>query len=195
MEMILASASPRRARLLADLGLTFRIVPSAFNERHPKRPAEPARLAEALALGKAREVADRLGSGLVIGADTIVILDGLILEKPENAEDAHQMLRALSGKWHLVYTGIALVRAESADTRLSHACTRVKFRDLTETEIEAYVNSGDPMDKAGAYGIQGLGAILVEKIEGCYTNVVGLPLSRLVCMLRDWGIDPLEPWK
>lgn len=147
---------------------------------------------EALALGKAREVAGRLGHGLVIGADTVVILSGATLEKPADAAEAREMLAALSGRWHEVYTGLALVDGLTGIARIGHERTRVKFRRLLPGEIEAYVGSGEPLDKAGAYGIQGLGAVLVERIEGCYTNVVGLPLARLISMLREFGVEVLK---
>lgn len=186
--LILASASPRRAELLAGLGLAFQVVPSDFSERHEGRPRDPRRLVEALSLGKAREVAERLGAGLVLGADTVVILSGKTLEKPADAVEAERMLKLLSGRWHDVYTGVALVRAPAGPIRVGHVRTRVKFRRLAPSEISAYVKTGEPMDKAGAYGIQGLGATLVERVEGCYTNVVGLPLAKLVTMLREFGV-------
>ena len=186
-ELILASASPRRAELLRMLGLTFRVVPSGFEERHEGRTGDPARLVKALALGKAEEVAAEVGRGLVLGADTVVILAGGILEKPADPAGARAMLQRLSGRWHEVYTGVALLEAERKEFRVGHERTRVKFRRLDPEEIEAYIRTGEPLDKAGAYGIQGLGAILVERIEGCYTNVVGLPLTRVALMLREFG--------
>lgn len=186
-ELILASSSPRRADLLRGLGLSFRIVPSGFEERHQGRTRDPARFVETLALGKAEEVAGKVGRGLVLGADTIVILAGEILEKPADPAEAREMLSRLSGRWHEVYTGVALVEAEGMASLVGHERTRVKFRRLEAEEIEAYVRTGEPLDKAGAYGIQGLGAILVERIEGCYTNVVGLPLTRVALMLREFG--------
>ena len=192
MDLILASSSPRRSDLLAGLGLRFEAVPSRFPEQHEGRPGDPARLVEALALGKAREVADRLGRGLVLGADTVVIRDGEILEKPADAAEAGKMLAILAGRWHEVYTGLALVAPVTGNCLVEHERTRVKFRHLTPHEIEAYVQTGEPLDKAGAYGIQGLGAVLVERIEGCYTNVVGLPLARLAVMLREFGLEVLR---
>ncbi|NLG84394.1 MAG: septum formation inhibitor Maf [Firmicutes bacterium] len=188
-ELILASSSPRRAALLSGLGLTFRVVPSSFEERHEgARPEDPTRLVESLALGKAREVAERIGHGLVLGADTVVILAGEILEKPLDAAEARRMLVKLSGRWHEVYTGVAVVAAEEGRFRVAHERTRVKFRRLAPEEIEAYVRTGEPMDKAGAYGIQGRGALLVERIHGCYTNVVGLPLVKTALLLREFGL-------
>ena len=187
-ELVLASVSPRRAELLAVLGLDFRVVPSLFSEDHAERPAEPIGLVESLALGKAAEVAARMQKALVIGADTIVTLAAKILEKPRDEQEARDMLRMLSGRWHRVYTGVALVETDSGRSAIAHECTRVKFRPLAEDEIGAYAATGEPLDKAGAYGIQGRGAVLVERIEGCYTNVVGLPMARLAVMLREFGV-------
>jgi len=128
----------------------------------------------------------------VLGADTVVIHAGATLEKPGDAAEARKMLAVLAGEWHEVYTGLALVEPVSGNSLVEHERTRVKFRHLPPDEIEAYVRTGEPLDKAGAYGIQGLGAVLVERIEGCYTNVVGLPLARLAVMLREFGLDVLR---
>ena len=190
--LILASASPRRAALLAGLGLDFRVEPSLFEERHTDRPTDPAALVETLALGKARDVARRYSTGLVLGADTVVIQDGTAFEKPADAREARSMLSRLAGRWHVVYTGVALADAATAAYRVGHEKTRVKFRSLTPDEIEAYVATGEPLDKAGGYGIQGLGAVLIERIDGCYTNVVGLPMARLALMLKEFGINVLQ---
>ena len=192
-ELILASASPRRAELLAGLGLSFQVVPSAYEERHEDRPGDPAELVRTLAAGKAWEVARAAGRGLVLGADTVVILAGAVLEKPADTHEARKMLGALSGQWHEVYTGVALVEASACRSMIGHERTRVKFGNLTPAVIDAYVETGEPMDKAGAYGIQGRGAVLVERIDGCYTNVVGLPLSLLAAMLREFGLEVLQP--
>ncbi len=187
--LILASASPRRAELLAGLGLAFTVTPSLYVEQHENRPSAPEHLVELLALGKAQEVGRRLGHGLILGADTVVMRDGAVLEKPADPEDARRMLRRLSGGWHEVFTGLALCEAHTGRKSTGHERTRVKFRPLAPEEIDAYVRTGEPMDKAGAYGIQGMGAVLVERIEGCYSNVVGLPLARLALMLRDFGVE------
>lgn len=191
--LILASASPRRQALLAMLGLDFQVMVSSFEEKgQADRSASPADLVMATARGKAEEVF-RVTSGqpetaddLVIAADTIVVLDGSFLEKPASQEEARRMLRALSGRWHQVFTGLALFHHRKRIT----ACemTRVHFRPLTEAEISAYISTGEPMDKAGAYGIQGLGAILIDRIEGCFYNVMGLPVSRLALLLKEYGI-------
>ncbi|MGE5597932.1 MAG: Maf family protein [Bacteroidota bacterium] len=190
-ELILASTSPRRAALLRKLGIPFRVEPSDYSEQAGNRPGDPARLVEELAAGKAKEVSARLGRGLVLGADTVVALSGAVLEKPSDPEDARRMLAALSGRWHEVHTGLALIRADIMEVRTAHERTRVKFRTLLPGEIDAYVRTGEPMDKAGAYGIQGLGAALVERVDGCYTNVVGLPLACLISLLREGGIRVL----
>lgn len=186
-ELVLASASPRRAELVERLGIPFRVEPSRYLEQDGDRRGNPARLVEELALAKAKEVSTRLGRGFVLGADTVVVLDGAVLEKPSDPDDARRMLAMLAGRWHEVYTGLALIGADAAQARTAHERTRVKFRSLLPAEIEAYVRTGEPLDKAGAYGIQGFGAALVERVDGCYTNVVGLPLARLVSLLREGG--------
>lgn len=148
---------------------------------------------QSLALQKAQAVAAQHKDGLVLGADTVVVDAGSLLGKPQNTEEAAEMLRSLSGKWHQVMTAVALVDAN--DTKhewTSVEITNVKFRDLTEDDIAAYVATGESMDKAGAYGIQGYGALLVERIEGCYNNVVGLPLQLVAKGLRNWGINLYE---
>lgn len=189
MAIILASKSPRRRELLAQMGLTdFQIIP-AVGEEIVDPALEPPALSEALALHKAREVArDHASPGdLVIGADTIVVLDGQVLGKPRDADHALEMLTALSGRQHHVYTGVAVLRdgVELAE----HEDTEVHFRPLTRKEILRYIATGEPMDKAGAYGIQGQGALLVPCIRGDYSNVVGLPLCRLGRMLERFGIE------
>ena len=190
MGIILASQSPRRRALLEQIGLTgFQVIP-ARGEEDMGAHLPPERLVEALALAKAREVAAGAApEDIVIGADTVVTLDGQVLGKPHSAEEAAQMLRALSGRRHRVYTGLAVLRG--AQELVEHEATAVRFRDLTEREISAYVASGEPMDKAGAYGIQGLGALLVEGIEGDYSSVVGLPVCRLGRMLAQLGVPVL----
>lgn len=189
-DIILASASPRRRELLAQTGIKFRIVPSDFDEA-AVAVAGPQTLAETLARGKAHDVADRLESGVVIGADTIVVRDGEVLGKPHDDADAARMLTRLSGGWHEVITGVAVVDAASGRVAAGAEVTRVKVRHLTPADVEAYVASGEPRDKAGAYAIQGLGSLFIERIDGDYANVVGLPIFRLAGLLREFGIDPL----
>jgi septum formation protein len=148
-------------------------------------------LAERLALAKAAEVAERVGTGLVLGADTIVQCEGRMLGKPRDEDEARHMLRQLSGGSHLVVTGVALVEAPGHRREVAHEITDVRMRSLSEEELDAYVRTGEPLDKAGAYAIQGGAAGFVEGIVGSYTNVVGLPLGRVRALLRRFGIDPL----
>lgn len=189
----MASASPRRQRLLAQLGLDFLTIPSDIEEGdyaglHTGLP--PAERVTALARAKAEMVARGLSDAIVLGADTIVVCQGQVLGKPASAEEAEAMLSFLSGKSHEVYTGIALVRVPGMIFRQAWERTEVRFRQLSAREIKAYVATGEPLDKAGAYGIQGLGALLVESICGDFFNVVGLPLVRTVALLQEFGIDP-----
>ncbi|MBE3572725.1 MAG: septum formation inhibitor Maf [Moorella humiferrea] len=186
--LILASASPRRRELLARLGLSFEVHPSMVDET-AFNYLPPALKVEQLALAKARAVARTIKEGLIIGADTIVVCDGRVLEKPKSREEAAAMLFALSGRTHTVYTGVAVVRAPGNEAKSSHAVTDVTFRRLTPEVIAAYVATGEPMDKAGAYGIQGRGALLVEGINGDYFNVVGLPLVKVTELLEQFGVD------
>ncbi len=187
--IILASRSPRRADLLVQLGLKFKIVPSSVREDMDYRE-NPEEIVTALALQKARDVARRVRNGLVIGADTVVLLEREILGKPASAENAREMLFKLSGKEHRVLTGVALAEASGKRTeKQGLEITHVKFRELNRQEIFSYVATGEPLDKAGAYGIQGKGAVFVEKINGCYFNVVGLPLFLLSKMLNCFGVN------
>ncbi len=192
MKLILASASPRRRELLTQVGVSFVIEVSDVEEVLDDT-LSPELQVQSLALQKAQAVAAQHKDGLVLGADTVVVDAGSLLGKPQNTEEAAEMLRSLSGKWHQVMTAVALVDAN--DTKhewTSVEITNVKFRDLTEDDIVAYVATGESMDKAGAYGIQGYGALLVERIEGCYNNVVGLPLQLVAKGLRNWGINLYE---
>lgn len=186
--LILASGSPRRAELLRQIGLDFRVVPSKVQEDLPMG-LSPAEAVKELALRKASEVARNISSGVIIGADTIVVAAGRILGKPVDKADAIAMLSMLSGKEHSVFTGLAVLTVPDGRQTVDFAETRVWFRKLTRAEIEWYVDSGEPLDKAGAYGIQGLGAVLVKKIDGCYFNVVGLPLAKLVTIFQKMDIS------
>lgn len=188
MKLVLASSSPRRRELLSHFNIDFIIDPAAGPEKPPVG-ASPEETVMALATSKAAEVAARRPDSLVIGADTIVELDGVILGKPADRPDAFRMLRALSGREHRVFTGVALVSA--GKTLCGAEMTRVFFREMTDREINAYLDSGEPMDKAGAYGYQGLAGLFVERIEGDYFNVVGLPLCRLGRMLDSMGVTLL----
>lgn len=136
-------------------------------------------------------MADKLADGIVVGADTVVVWHGMVLGKPSGAQEAVEMLRRLQNDAHEVFTGIALVDAGSGKSELAYEQTRVKFRPLTEAEIRRYVSTGEPLDKAGAYGAQGIGAVFIERIEGSYSNVVGLPLARLALMLQRFAYDVL----
>ncbi|XP_049623755.1 probable bifunctional dTTP/UTP pyrophosphatase/methyltransferase protein [Suncus etruscus] len=188
--VVLASASPRRQEILNNVGLRFEVVPSRFKETLDKAAfPEPYEYATATARGKALEVARRLrqkdlrAPDMVIGADTIVAVDGLILEKPVDKQDAYNMLSKLNGQEHSVFTGVAIVRCRNTDGRLDTDIseffeeTRVKFSQLSEALLWEYINSGEPMDKAGGYGIQALGGMLVERVHGDFLNVVGFPLN------------------
>lgn len=187
--IILASASPRRAELLNQLGLDFQVIPSEVSEVIPEKSTAPQELVTKLALHKASDVASKVERGLVIGADTLVVLEDIIFGKPSGLAEAVKMLSLLSGKYHSVYTGIAMVQVPSGRMEAGYSETKVKFRALSAEEIQSYVATGEPLDKAGAYGIQGKGGVLVERIEGCYFNVVGLPLSKLAEMLQKFEIS------
>jgi septum formation protein len=179
MSLVLASASPRRKKLLQQLGFVLKIDPSSIDEVFDES-LEPSIMAKNLASLKAEEVSLRHPTEIVLGADTIVVLDGLMLAKPVDSDDAKAMLRLLSGRIHQVWTGVSLQKRET-DTNISFAeCTEVQFSALTDHEIDAYVASGSPLDKAGAYGIQDdWGAVFISGIKGDYYNVVGLPLHAM----------------
>ncbi|GIX47921.1 MAG: Maf-like protein [Candidatus Tectimicrobiota bacterium] len=185
--LILASASPRRQALLRQLHVPFTVVAADIDEG--QRPGEaPLAYALRVAQDKARHVVQRFPHALVLAADTIVVLDDEVLGKPPDAEAARRMLQRLSGRQHTVITALALHR-EAPPLALQAAVeTRVRFRTLSAEEIEAYVASGEPLDKAGAYAIQGGAAAFVVALEGCYSNVVGLPLRRTAALLRQAGM-------
>jgi septum formation protein len=185
--LILASASPRRRELLKQAGFTFEVRPAQVNEdRYPD--VDPIAYVVRLARHKAKSVLAEISSdapvqsAVVLGADTTVTLDGHILAKPEDAADAARMLRMLSGRTHRVITGVAV--ASATGTEVATEITGVQFLTLTDEEIDAYIATGEPMDKAGAYGIQGYAAKWIPRIEGCYFNVVGLPLALVSTMLE-----------
>lgn len=186
--LILASASPRRAALLSQIGLTFDIHPSDAVEPPYSVYANKSASAvtQELALLKASSITKHYDNGLIVGADTLVSLDGKLLGKPTDDEDALAMLTSLSGTFHEVVTGVALIDALTGHKSVWSETTQVYFRELHSTEIAAYIASGETSDKAGAYGIQGRGAAFVKRIEGCYFNVVGLPLASLVEYLSNF---------
>ena len=190
-ELILASASPRRKELLEKLELNFSVCPADIDET-PLPDEDAADYPVRTAMQKALAVAKGRENALILAADTVVICDDDILGKPKTAEEAKEMLRRLSGREHIVITGIGIADTLSGRTLSGMEQTIVYFHPLTEEEIETYVASGEPMDKAGAYGIQGKGSLLVRKIEGDYFNVMGLPLSKLYRLLKKLDVDILK---
>ena len=184
MRVVLASGSPRRRELLGMIGIEDFIVISAGGEEDVEPGLPPEQTVVGIALQKAINVSRFCGrDDIIIAADTLVYLDGRPLGKPADRQDAAKMLRELSGRRHTVFTGVALLKG---DVRVTDAVrTEVYFREISDSEISAYVESGEPMDKAGAYGAQGLGSVFVERIEGEFFNVMGLPLCRLSTMLRE----------
>ncbi len=190
MAIILASQSPRRRQLLEQMGFTDFLIRPAQGEELADPNLDPGGLVEALSRQKALEIsASADPEDLISAADTVVAVDGAVLGKPRDPADAARMLSLLSGRAHTVYTGVTVRRGTFS--RTAHEATQVRFRPLTQSEISAYIATGEPMDKAGAYGIQGRGCVLVEGIDGNYHNVVGLPTCLLAGMLRQVGIDVL----
>ena len=190
MNFILASASPRRRELLGSIGVEFEVMPSHVPEVH--QPGEaPEEYVARLSRDKANALAQEHPARWVIAADTTVHLGDELLEKPTDPQDAMRMLATIAGQTHMVYTGVTLQNVERGwcDTRVAE--TEVRMLPLSAPEIEWYVGTGEPLDKAGAYAAQGVGAVFIESIHGSYTNVVGLPLATLFQMLRRAGIDPL----
>jgi septum formation protein len=192
MPLILASASPRRRDLLAACRIPFESIPSMIDEQAlPDEPA--AAYVQRLALAKAASVAQNYPDAVVLGADTTVTIDNLILAKPQSLDDARQMLNRLSGREHRILTGVAVVAGRMAAHGVDQSAqvmvaSRVLMRHFTTATIEWYLATGEPMDKAGAYAVQGLGGALVEWVEGSYTNAVGLPLTETLALLRRFGI-------
>lgn len=191
MNIILASNSPRRKEILSQLNMKFEVVPSNFEETLVDM--EPRELAEHFAQMKALEVFERLRNDMseetyIIGSDTIVYCEK-VMGKPASDEDAYQMLKNLSNKDHQVISGISVVKVSTGQVVTTHECTRVWIRELEDREIMNYIASGEPMDKAGAYAIQGIGSLFVEKIQGCYFNVVGLPVNKLFKIMKEFGLD------
>ncbi|MEF2953364.1 MAG: Maf family protein [Blautia sp.] len=189
--IILASASPRRWELLERAGIPFTVCPGQGEEQITV--SDPAEVVEELSEQKAREVFLKTeGDILVIGADTVVAVNGKILGKPKDQEEARQMLRSIQGGSHEVYTGVTLLDREEGQERQRtfHVMTKVVFYPMSEEEIQRYVDTKEPMDKAGAYGIQGKAGIFVREIHGDYNNVVGLPVARLYQELKEMGINP-----
>lgn len=183
----MASASPRRRLFLSDLGLEFEVITADLDER-PFHGETPSEFVSRISMEKCVSVSSVYRDGSILGADTVVVLDGEILGKPADEESAKAMLKRLSGRWHEVWTGFCIFNQSHGVTVQRTVKTDVLFSRLTDKVCDAYVKTGESMDKAGAYGIQGLGGALVERIRGSYTNVVGLPLAEVVKELESLGI-------
>jgi septum formation protein len=186
---ILASSSPRRREILRRLGLKFRVEPSRTPEPPRGTRETPPDYAVRVASLKAAEIAARHQSGLIIGVDTIVVLGNSILGKPDTRADARSMLQRLSGRWHEVVSGICLADCDLRRTRSAFGRSRVHFRRLSPEEIEWYLKTGEHHDKAGAYGVQGYASLLIDRIEGCYYNIVGFPITAFQLLCRQSGIN------
>jgi septum formation protein len=186
--IILASASPRRKELLAKIGLKFEVEPSDYEEEIHSE-LEPHELVRQISIKKAESVAVRHKDAIIIAADTIGVIGNKVLGKPHTENEACKMLKEISGKPHSVITGFTVLNAATNKIISRTVNTKVYIKKLTEQEIDAYVKTGEPLDKAGAYAIQGLGAMIVEKIEGDYYNVMGLPLNALTEALKEFGIS------
>lgn len=184
----MASASPRRIELLGALKIEFEVVPSNADES-AEDGLSPDKLVEMLAKAKASVVSEMRPHDLVLGADTVVVLEDQVLGKPKDDGDAARMLRMLQGKSHEVYTGICLKRAADGFERTAHEVTEVRFLPMSEEEISSYVRTGEPLDKAGAYAIQGFGTLFISGITGDYFNVVGLPVRLVATMLKEAGME------
>lgn len=185
--IILASSSPRRQEILEGLKLDFIVHPSEVEERIPLDML-PEDIVEHLSFMKAESVSKHYNNEIVIGSDTIVVLGGEILGKPHNNEAAFSMINKLQGHEHTVFTGVAVIDSSSREYKVSHCSTKVTIKSLSEDQIKRYIATGEPMDKAGSYAIQGFGAMIVEKINGDYFTVVGLPIHLLSEMLEDFGV-------
>ncbi|WP_019638281.1 Maf family protein [Paenibacillus fonticola] len=193
--VVLASTSPRRRELLASLHIPFEVIPSDADESTPSHWT-PEQIVMELALRKAKAVVASLPgasiNAVIVGSDTIVVRDGQVLGKPKDQAEAASMLRSLQGRSHSVYTAVACIDGITGRSEVDYRLTLVTMRALTEQEIAAYARTGEGLDKAGAYAIQGLGSIFVTGIEGCYFNVVGMPLSLLSEMLGHFGVEILK---
>jgi septum formation protein len=192
LNIVLASSSPRRKDLLQEIGLSFRVEASGVSEEVTGQ-VTPGRFVEILAERKARDVSSRMEGEdvLVIGSDTVVVLDGKILGKPVDEGHAYELLSCLQGQTHEVYTGLSVIGCAENVVRTTHSSTRVTMNPMSPEKIRRYIATGEPMDKAGAYAIQGLGATLVSGIEGDYFTVVGLPLALLSAVLGEFGVQVL----
>ncbi|MGK0467529.1 Maf-like protein [Clostridium sp.] len=190
MNIILASASERRAELLTKITSNFKIKASEFQESDIPFSGSCGDYVMALARGKAMDITSSVKKpAAIIGCDTVVYFNGKVLGKPQDSAQAFQMLSDLSGNTHEVYTGVAVINTETQEISTDYVCTEVKFSKLSEEEINNYIETGEPFDKAGAYGIQGAASLFVEQVKGCYYNVVGLPVNKLYFMLREMGVN------
>ena len=192
LPLVLASASPRRQALLAGQGLGFEVVPSTLKEPAPEPGEAPAEYAARMARIKGQDIAARHPDKVIVSADTIVVQDSSILGKPKDAEDALDMLTALAGRWHEVMTGFCVLRHGDGVSLCRTVTTRVHMADNSREMLQAYIGTGEPMDKAGAYAVQGTGACLVAEVHGSWTGVVGLPLSEVVGVLVRRGVIGLR---
>ena len=192
LKWVLASSSPRRREILSSLGLRFRIEPSRIPEPECPCGQEPSRCAVRLSRAKALAVGRRHKSEVVIGADTVVYCKGVILGKPSDQNDAKAMLRRLSGRWHEVITGLCLYDCGPGRSVSSYSRSRVHFRRLSDADIDWYISTGEYRDKAGAYAIQGYASLFVDRIEGCYFNIVGFPVSTFYTLCRRLNLPLLD---
>lgn len=192
-KIILASTSPRRKQLLEQIGLDFKTMPSDYEE-DMNMNLSPKELVKTLAYGKAKDVADKINEGIVIGVDTFLVKNKRIIGKPHTKEKAHEMLNSQSGKTIKVYSGLALIDAKTGKKITDYDVSRFTFKKLSDKEIKNYIETEEPIDKAGAIAIQGLGGIFIKKIKGGYSNIIGLPLPLLSNHLQEFGIFISESW-
>lgn len=185
-KLVLASSSPRRIELLKQIGLDFEVIPAHIEEKIIE--LKPDELVQKLAIEKVISVSRKVRNSIVIGADTLVYAENKVLGKPRTEKEALDMLLLLSNKWHKVYSGIAVLDTETQKLIADIEESGVKFKSISEKEAKNYIQTGEPMDKAGAYAIQGKGAVFIERIEGCYYNIVGLPLFKLVKLLEQFNV-------
>ena len=190
-KIILASTSPRRHGLAQEMGLEFEVVPSNYEEDMTLGLSSED-LAKTLARGKATDVAKDRKEGIVMGIDTFVVFEGKKLGKPKNKEDAFDMLKSFSGKWQEVYSGVSVIDCATRKEIIDCEVTRVKFRSMEDEEIKRYVATDEPMGKAGAYGIQGLASIFIERVDGCYFNIMGFPIHNVYKNLKKLDVDIFE---
>jgi nucleoside triphosphate pyrophosphatase len=190
-KIVLASGSPRRKKLLEQIGLDFTVEVSNYHEKTESR-MKPAEFVELQSLEKAKLVAAKHKGAIIIGADTVVVLEDEIIGKPKTKKEAKEILKKLSGKTHDVFTGYTVMDTDKNLKRIGHVKTRVRFKKLSDEEISIYLKKEEVMDKAGAYGIQEKGVVFIDRIEGDYSNVVGLPIIKISEILKDFGINILE---